>query len=52
MGGLETVPRFSFKKGHCNLKKSALFLISFGNTLLLCYCYIFVIKIENGMSLS
>ena len=25
MGGLETGPRFSFKMGHCNLKKSALF---------------------------
>ena len=51
-GGLEMGPRFSFKMGHCNLKKSALFFISFENTLLLCYCYIFVIKIENGMSLS
>ena len=50
--GLETGPRFSFKTGHCNLKKSALFFILFGNTLLLCYCYIFVMKIKNGMSLS
>ena len=51
-GGFETGPRFSFKNGHCNLKKSALFFISFGNTLLLCYCYIFVMKIKNGISLS
>ena len=51
-GGLETGPRFSFKTGHYNLKKSALFFISFGNTSLLCYCYIFVMKIRNGMSLT
>ena len=35
-GGLETGPRFSFKTGHCNLKKSALFFISFRNTFLVC----------------
>jgi len=51
-GGLETGPRFSFKTGHCNLQKSALFFISFGNTLLLCYCHIFVMKIKIGMRLS
>ena len=52
MGGLEMGPSFSFKTWHCNLKKRALFFISFGNSFLLCYCYIFVMKIKNGMSLS
>ena len=52
MGGLETGPRFSLKTGYCNLKKSALFFISFANALLLCHCYIFLMKMENGMCLK